>query len=110
MLDDDGNNQFETIGSTETSMAKIMGSKAQTYTAELEHQGVKTKRGTIIVRAESLEHSSKVCHFHVRGLNLPNTRASCCMGSTILPVHYELLKASPNDLNTFRSIYKSSVI
>lgn len=33
VVDDDGNNEFDMIGTVETSMGTIMGGKAQTFTA-----------------------------------------------------------------------------
>ncbi len=41
------------IGSVETTMGAIMGSKAQTFTEKLSHKD-KKNLGTIIVRAEAV--------------------------------------------------------
>ena len=91
-------------------MARIMGSKAQTFISELEYGGVKGKRGSIIVRGEAVESSNFMCSFKVKGFNLPNLTKECCgLMSELKPVHYEISKSSQVDLNHFRSIYKSPV-
>ena len=54
MDDVDTKTTAEEIGVVETTLASIMGKKAQTFEAELLHQQHKS-RGTIIVRAESLK-------------------------------------------------------
>jgi len=45
------------IGTLETTMGNIMGSKASTLIAELTHNNKKT--GTIIIRGESVAESNK---------------------------------------------------
>lgn len=62
VLDDDGNNTYQVIGETELSMGKIMGSRAQTCTAELTFQG-QGKRGSIIIRAEAVPSSKMFAFF-----------------------------------------------
>lgn len=39
VVDDDGNGEFDMIGTAETSMGNVMGAKAQTFTANLEGKG-----------------------------------------------------------------------
>ena len=48
----------EEIGYIETSVGSIMGSKNQTFMAELKHDRSSGKRGQIIIRAESVEESN----------------------------------------------------
>jgi hypothetical protein len=74
LIDDDGNNSFDLIGTHETSMGTVMGSKAQTLTAQLDIKGDKKsgKLGTLIVRAEAVKTSNTMCSFQLRGMNLPN--------------------------------------
>jgi hypothetical protein len=52
MEDVDTSTSAELIGEVETTLASIMGKRAQTFEAELLHNNQKN-RGNIIVRAES---------------------------------------------------------
>lgn len=52
MEDVDSSTSAELIGEVETTLASIMGKRAQTFEAELLHNNQKN-RGHIIVRAES---------------------------------------------------------
>ena len=54
MEDADTKTTAEEIGVVETTLASIMGKKAQTFEAELVHHQHKN-RGNIIVRAESIK-------------------------------------------------------
>jgi len=59
VVDDDGGNKFETIGSYESTMGNLMGSSAQTLQAELEMPGKKAgSLGKIIVRGEAVKDSN----------------------------------------------------
>ena len=54
MIDGDGGNDYDSIGELECTMGNIMGAKAQVLTQELTLFAHKDKRGTIIIRAESV--------------------------------------------------------
>lgn len=58
MIDDDGGGNFDLIGSIETSLGAIMGSKNQVYKAILKLEGKEKSRGEIIIRADSLHENN----------------------------------------------------
>jgi hypothetical protein len=64
-LIDDDNGKYDLIGSHETTMAIIMGSKAQTISQQLDLKGDKKKGklGTVIVRAEAVKDSDFVAFY-----------------------------------------------
>jgi hypothetical protein len=53
VIDVDGSSG-DLIGAVETTMGALMGSKAQTFTGELEKNGKKGKLGKIIISCEGL--------------------------------------------------------
>lgn len=111
VVDDDGNGEFEMIGTAESTMGSIMGSKAQTWTCDLEGKGKPGSLGKIIVRAEALQSSNIVCHYRIQGVNMPNMNSSCCgLSQEITPIRYEWHRSSVNNLNQFSQVYQSSVI
>ena len=57
-MEDGDTTSSEEIGTVETTLAGIMGKRAQTFESELLH-GQHKNRGNIIVRAESLKQSNK---------------------------------------------------
>ena len=65
LIDDDGSGTYETIGEVETSMGAVMGAKAQTFSAQLNHKG-NANRGTVIVRAEAVQDSNAHAEFSFR--------------------------------------------
>ena len=52
MIDGDGGGDYDTIGEIETTMGKIMGSRAQQFMGELKSGA--NSGGNIIVKAESV--------------------------------------------------------
>jgi len=64
-LIDDDNGKYDLIGSHETTMAIIMGSKAQTISQQLDLKGDKKKGklGNVIVRAEAVKDSDFVAFY-----------------------------------------------
>lgn len=84
MEDADSNTTSEEIGVVETTLAGIMGKRAQTFEAELLHKNQKN-RGNIIVRAESIKQSNKNLNFQINWSNCGNVTPGCC-GSTENPV------------------------
>lgn len=59
IVDDDGSGSYDVIGTLETTMGKIMGSRGQTFESALSHNGSTANRGTLIVRAETINESNK---------------------------------------------------
>ena len=86
MEDVDSSTSAELIGEVETTLASIMGKKAQTFEAELLHNN-KKNRGNIIVRAESMKQSNKTVKMQFTWSNCGNVRKGCC-GETVLRVHF----------------------
>lgn len=71
LIDDDGSGSYDTIGEVETSMAALMGAKAQTFSAPLVYKG-NANRGTVIVRAEAVQESNANAEFSFTWQNLNN--------------------------------------
>ena len=86
MEDVDSSTSAELIGEVETTLASIMGKRAQTFEAELLHNNQKN-RGNIIVRAESMKQSNKTVKMQFTWSNCGNVRKGCC-GETVLRVHF----------------------
>ena len=86
MEDVDSSTSAELIGEVETTLASIMGKRAQTFEAELLHNNQKN-RGNIIVRAESMKQSNKTVKMQFNWSNCGNVRKGCC-GETVLRVHF----------------------
>ena len=51
----DGDGEEKLIGSAETTLGTIIGSKQQTFTSELLITGINTSRGKIIVRVDNVQ-------------------------------------------------------
>ena len=86
MLDGDSKTTSEEIGVVETTLAGIMGKRAQTFEAELLHNQHKN-RGNIIVRAESIKQSNKTLNFRTSWSECGNLTPGCC-GPTTHPVSF----------------------
>lgn len=79
VIDDDGNGSFDMIGSTETTLGTIMGTKGQTFLAELQVPNKKGSRGKIVVRADSIKDSNWEAQMKINGMNLPNNAVCFCL-------------------------------
>jgi hypothetical protein len=90
MEDVDSKTSSEEIGVVETTLASIMGKRAQTFEAELLHHQHKN-RGNIIVRAESLKQSNKTVKMQFSWNNCGNIRKGCC-GETVSRVHFQFYR------------------
>ena len=75
MIDGDGDGSYDTIGSVETTIGKVMGSKQQTFTDTLYHNG--KSGGTIIVKAEAVQESKQAVSFNYSWANIRNQIPSC---------------------------------
>jgi len=75
VIDGDGGGDYDTIGHVETTIGKIMGSKAQTFQAEIMNDNKKS--GQLIVRAEAIQESNLALAYSVRWTNVNNTIAGC---------------------------------
>jgi hypothetical protein len=109
--DDDGGNNFDIIGHVETTMANIMGSRGQTFTADLTMPGKEVSRGKIIVRAESLNHSNKEVSLQFSAMNLLNKTSGCGgMCEEIIPMIMHIRRATGADGKTFNNVWSSQVM
>jgi hypothetical protein len=75
MIDGDGHGDYDTIGYCETTIGKIMGSKAQTFKAQLEHDGKKC--GEIIIRAEAIQETNQAAQMTMSWSNVTNSIPGC---------------------------------
>lgn len=94
MEDGDTKTVSEEIGVVETTLAGIMGKRAQTFEAELLHNSHKN-RGNIIVRAESINQSNKTVQLQFNWQNCGNVTNGCC-GSTTNPVQFKFYRRNNN--------------
>ena len=69
----------EFIGSTETSMAKIMGSSHQIFSSEIMNKSGKTT-GKIIVKLEKVSSTNDIVYFTGRAYNLPSKKKMILFG------------------------------
>ncbi|CAD8098693.1 unnamed protein product [Paramecium primaurelia] len=70
--DDDGNGKFDFIGSVETTLGSIAGSRDQVLIVDLK-KGTK-KTGSLIVKAEQVRSLNQKLRMQIYGSQLPNTR------------------------------------
>jgi len=76
MIDGDGDGDYDTIGELSTTMGKIMGARAQMFTADLVHNGA-SNRGQIIVRSEAIAQSNEAIRMDIRLQNVNNVTRGC---------------------------------
>jgi hypothetical protein len=77
----DSNNiggNLDMIGIVETTLGAIVGAKQQTFIAELKKPGSTSKRGQIIIRADSVKESNMDVALQISARNLPNTAGCFC--------------------------------
>ena len=90
MIDWDGAGDYDTIGEVESTMGAIMGAKGQIFKSNLVH-GNSKNRGTILVRAESVQESKLTACFQMKWTNISNQTAGCLgMCPEIQPVRFEI--------------------
>ena len=95
MIDDDGAGSFDLIGTIETTLGTIMGSKQQTFSGELKIPSEKKSRGMVIVRAEGLNASNTSIKFQIACEQINNITGGCLgMCGEIAPVRYEICRGS----------------
>lgn len=69
--DQDTLTDYEFVGSVETSVGVIMGTKAQTFSGDL--VGRKNKKtGTLLVRADSIKKTNDILAISLSGIGLQN--------------------------------------
>lgn len=91
----DGNNvggTLDLIGTCETTIGAIVGSKQQTFMGDL-LAGTTTSRGKIIVRADAVKESNMDVSLRISARNLPNS-VSCMCGSN--NIFFEIHRGSLN--------------
>ncbi len=103
MLDDDGTNA-EHIGTFETTLAAIMGSRAQTLQADLVQESAHNTRGKIIIRADAIQDSNLEYHLSFTWKDAGNIESGCC-GSSIAAVWFQFYrKMGDGWIKTFTSL------
>ena len=68
IIDGDGST-YDTIGSVETTMGKLMGAKKQMFTSNLSHEG-RSDRGQLIVRTQAVAVSNEVARLNMKWNNV----------------------------------------
>jgi len=108
VLDDDGNGTYDVIGYAETTLGHILGSRNQTFLADLKKEGKTAIRGKIIVRADSIKESNWEVTMKVSGINLPNTTLLLCCENNHPCL--ELYRASGQNQTQFLKVFTSEVV
>ena len=98
---------LELVGYVETTIGQIVGTKNQTFMADLTLKGSSKSRGKIIVRADSVKESNWEAALRISARNLP-TSVSCLCGSN--NIFFEILRGSQNDTTQFLKVYDSDPI
>ena len=91
----DGDNALgghDMIGSAETTVGTILGSKQQTFMSDLSMQGSSKSRGKLIVRADAVKESNMDVRMKLGARNLPSTGNCLCSNNNIL---FEIYRSSP---------------
>ena len=81
--DDDGNGQFDRIGTISTTMGAIMGAKQQCLVANLLDKNQKAGKQQIIITAEGVSKSNEVADISMRWENLNNKQGCLCLAATV---------------------------
>jgi hypothetical protein len=76
---------------TETTLGNIVGSKQQTYMADLTKQGHSSSRGKIIVRVDSVKESNMDVTMQLSARNLPSNDFCFCTQNNIF---FEIYRGS----------------
>lgn len=76
MIDGDGDGEYDTIGSLETTVGALMGAKAQTFKGTLSHNG-KSNTGQLIVLTEAVQMSNEQATFRLQWQNVDNLSPGC---------------------------------
>jgi Ca2+-dependent lipid-binding protein len=92
-----GNNSL--IGSVETTVGSIVGSRQQTFIGDVVLPGKTASRGKLIVRADSVKESNMEITMRVGGLNLPTTASCLCANNNI---YLEIYRGTPELTNWFK--------
>lgn len=89
VIDDDGNGKAQLIGTSETTLGTIMGSRGQTFISDLHKSGNDKSRGKLIVRADSVKDSSWEAQISVEASNLPNRTSAflCAANYPVLQIY-----------------------
>ena len=111
VFDADGAGTFDQIGQVITTMSKIMEIKNAVWSGKLTLPNKTADRGTIYIRGEKVRESNTSARFQMRWENL-NNRVPAFMGTCfrIVPVRFEISRATPGGNNGFCMIYRSPLV
>ena len=93
VIDYDSEHSFDMIGSVETTLGAVVGSKDFTYQSDLHKDTSKAKRGEIIVRVAPMQESNIDVSMRISVRNLQMNTVCCC--GTLVPF-LEVCKALPS--------------
>ena len=95
------------IGSVETTLGEVMGSKNQTFIADLRVPGNPASQGKIIVRGDSVKESNWDITMKINAIALPTT-TTCVICADNNPF-FEIYRGSQNDSAQFYKVYDSDI-
>eukprot|EP00347_Sterkiella_histriomuscorum_P001485 403371854 len=99
--------ELDLIGTADTSIGNIVGSKNQTFVADLKKTNHTSFRGNIIVRADSVQESNWDVNLRIQGRGLP-TMANCLCGQD--NIFFEIYRGSLQDPKLFLKVYDSDPV
>jgi hypothetical protein len=102
---DNSGGNLQLIGSVETTLGTIMGSKNQTFMADLSHPQKNGSQGKLIVKGDSVQESNWEATLKFSATNLPST-TSCLFCSDNNP-YFEIYRGNLHDNNNFYKVYSS---
>ena len=106
----DGDNSgggLQLIGYAEATLGQIMGSKNQTFIADLKIEGKAESQGKIIVRGDSVQESNWEVNMKLNAIGLPTT-TNCVICADNNPF-FEIYRGSLNDNAQFYKVYNSDI-
>ena len=106
VYDIDGSSK-EFIGSMETSLAKVMGSRSQTYTAKIESKSGKIT-GSITIKLDKISQSNDLVYFSAKAFKLPSKTKMGLFGYD-RPFYFIEYERTP-DSNDFVRVLQSEPI
>lgn len=108
VVDSDGGSKSELIGSVETTMGSLVGSKDFTYTANLSKAGSKATTGQVICKIVPIKQSDTEIILRLGARGLPMT-TSCFCSSSIAPYYIISKRVMLAGKEEFIPIHKSEI-
>ena len=104
---DNSGGSMQIIGFIETTLGQIMGSKNQTFIADLKVAGKPESQGKIVVRGDSVKESNWEAVIKFNAIGLPAT-TTCVVCADNNPF-FEIYRGSQSDNAQFYKVFNSNI-